>query len=165
MHLRQSVHPLLLDPTYWRNCLQGLNLGQHDLLFRERNDLSNRRAKVAEFQLCSHDGTPLKGLCSRPVWVPGRRPFRVRSVSCKGPLELDTATLKQGVADFVFQGPEGRPLKDRVLDVVAVVHMAQQMPGIDAKRTNLGDHDVSRANDEFVITEHLLAWDLIASLP
>jgi hypothetical protein len=78
---------------------------------------------------------------------------------------LDTATLKQGVADFVFQGPEGRPLKDRVLDVVAIVHMAQQMPGIDAKRTNLGDHDVSRTNDEFVITEHLLAWDLIASLP
>jgi hypothetical protein len=165
MHLRQTVHPLLLDPIYWRNRLQSLDLGHCDLLIRERQDLSSRRAKVAEFHLSSHDGSPLKGLCSRPIWVPGRRPFRVRSVSSKKPLEVDTAALQQGVADFVFQGPDGRPLKDRVLDLVAVVHMAQHMPGMDAQRTSLGDPDASRVNDEFVIAEHLLAWNMITSLP
>jgi len=165
MHLRPSVHPLLLDPIYWRNCLLNLGLGRNELVFQERQDLSTRRAKVAEFLLCSHDGTLLKGLCSRPAWVPGRRPFRVRSVSPSGPLEMDKATLRQGVADFVFQGPDGRPLKDRVLDVVAVVHMAQRVRGIDAKRTNLGDHNVNRADDEFMIAEHLLAWNLLTTLP
>jgi hypothetical protein len=165
MHIRPSVHPLLLDPIYWRNCLLNLDLGLRELVFQERRDLSTRRAKVAEFLLCSHDGTPLRGLCSRPAWVPGRRPFRVRSVGSSGQLEMDKATLKQGVADFVFRGPDDRPLKDRVLDVVAVVHMAKQVRGIDAKRTNLGDHDVNRADDEFMIAEHLLAWDLFTTLP
>ena len=165
MRVRPSVHPLLLDPIYWRKCFQNLDLGQHALSFLERHDLSTRRAKVAEFSLCAHDGTPLRGLCSRPAWVPGRRPFRVRSVGPNGPLEMDMATLKQGVADFVFQGPDGRPLKDRVLDVVAVVHMAQQVRGIDANRTNLGDHNMNRTDDEFMIAEHLLAWDLLSTLP
>jgi hypothetical protein len=43
--------------------------------------------------------------------------------------------------------------------------MAQQVRGIDAKRTNLGDHDVNRADDEFMIAEHLLAWDILTTLP
>ena len=165
MRFRQSVHPLLLDPVYWRNCLQNLNLGRGELVFRERQDLSSRRTKVAEFQLVSHDGSPLKGLCCRPAWVPGRRPFRVRSVGSNDPLKIDLPTLEQGVADFVFQEPSTRLLKDRVLDVVAVVHMAQKLRGIDASRTNLGNHDQNRTEDEFMIAEHLLAWNLLTSLP
>ncbi len=165
MHIRRSVHPLLLDPTYWRNRLRNLDLEHGDLVFRGRPDLSNRRTKVSEFQLRTHDGTLLNGLCCRPAWVPGRRPFRVRSVGPGQALTIDTATLEQGVAEFVFEQPSGRRLKDRVLDVVAVVRMAQQLRGIDAKRTNLGDAKGNHSGDEYLIAQHLFAWDLLTTLP
>ncbi len=144
--------------------MQGLNLTAGGAVISQRPELSNRRSKVADFKVPSHDGTHLLGLYARPTWVRGKRPFRLRSVSHQQPLQLDPASLEKGVAEFVFQVPEGRALRDRVLDVVAVVRMAQGLRGIHPQCSDLLAGP-QRPPDEFLIAQHLFKWNLVASLP
>ena len=123
----KALHPLLLEPTYWRSRLQELQPERQQLLFTPRPDLSTRERDVVEFRLRAHDGARLWGLFARPITDPGGwnrvggpwrgalgRPARIRRVGPAERPEIDGAVLERGCAEFVFQEPAGRPLEDRV---------------------------------------------------
>jgi hypothetical protein len=152
-----SVHPLLLEPTYWRNRLQELDAAQPTVLITPRPDLSGGGRDVVEFRVTAHDGVHLRGLLSRPTWRPGPWPAHIRSVGPAERPEADPACAQEGVADFVFQEPAGRRLEDRVLDVVHVHRVAFQTEGIDPRQVTFACPTEDHRPDEFTIAEHLFA--------
>lgn len=83
---RRSVHPLLLEPTYWRVRLQALEDEQTGPLITPRPDLSGNGRAVVEFRIRAHDGERLWGLLSRPEHVTGPLPARIRSVGPADPV-------------------------------------------------------------------------------
>ena len=157
MRARRAVHPLLLEPTYWRSRLQELQLGRPSLLITPRPDLSGRGKDVIEFRIRAHDGAHLWGLLARPEWHEGPRPAVIRSVEPHQRPSIDIETVQSGVADLVFQEPAGRRLEDRVLDVVRICHMAFSTEGIDRFRVSFFSPGTSQEPDEFLIAEQLFA--------
>lgn len=162
MRAKKSVHPLLLEPTYWRNRLQGLDLSRSYPLITPRPDLSPPGTEVVEFRLKSYDGRPLSGLFARPTWQRGPWPARIRAVC--GPkelqpedLEVDKEAVRSGTAEFIFREQDGRRLEDRVLDVVQVCHLAYRTQGIDEEAVSFSCPGAERAPDEFLIAEQLFA--------
>ena len=55
MQIRRSVHPLLLEPTYWRHRLQELENERPSLLVTPRPDLSGGGREVV------HEGGAREG--------------------------------------------------------------------------------------------------------
>lgn len=157
MRARRSVHPLLLEPTYWRNRLQAANLGQKSLMVTQRPDLTGRGRTVVEFRLRAHDGERLWGLFARPDWAPPPWPARISSVGPSERPELDPRALEEGAAEFVFQEPAGRRLEDRVLDVIRICHLAFQTEGVDRLQVSFSCPHDGREPDEYLIAEQLFA--------
>jgi len=152
---RRPVHPLLLEPTYWRSRLQELGEQRPSLLLTPRPDLCVGGRDVVEFRLRAHDGQALWGLLTRPTLRAGPWPARVRSVGPADLVEVDRGWVEGGGADFVFQELAGRRLEDRVLDVVHVSRMAMHTDGIDRDRLSYQASRGSEAPDEFRIAEQL----------
>jgi len=157
MRARRAVHPLLLEPTYWRNRLQELQVGRPSLLITPRPDLSRGGKDVVEFRIRAHDGARLWGLLARPEWADGNRPARIRSVGPHQRPEIDRTTVEDGMADLVFQEPAGRRLEDRVLDVVRICQMAFATEGVDRFQVSFSCPRGDQAPDEFLIAEQLFA--------
>jgi hypothetical protein len=155
MRLRKAVHPLLLEPTYWRNRLRALDLRCSQLMITPRPDLSGNGKDVVEFRLRAHDGARLWGLLARPEWFEGDRPARIRSVGPADRPEVDPRASQEGVAELVFQEPAGRRLEDRVLDVVRICHLASTTKGIAPDQVSFSCSGDDRVPDEFVIAEQL----------
>ncbi|MEM8712902.1 MAG: hypothetical protein AAGG01_18275, partial [Planctomycetota bacterium] len=131
MRARKSVHPLLLEPVYWRNRLAELPDGPSGVIWTPRPDLSGAGMEVTEFRIETHDGERLWGLFARPTWQAEPWPAAVRSV---GPAVRPTTcarTCQTGTAEFVFQEPAGRRLADRVMDVMQVCKLALGTRGIE----------------------------------
>ncbi|MFT5290035.1 MAG: hypothetical protein ACI8QC_002028 [Planctomycetota bacterium] len=157
MRAYKSIHPLLLDPSYWRNRLQDLGLEKNGMTAHHRPDLSGHGREVVEFHMETPDGANIWGLFARPSWVQGPRPARIRSV---GPAELpslDPGAVEDGIAELVYQGPAGRRLEDRVLDTLRVCSIATRSEGVDS------DHILFETKsecctpaDEVLIAERLL---------
>lgn len=186
MRARHAVHPLLLEPTYWRSRLQRLALERPRPWITPRPDLSAPGMEVLEFRIRAHDGERLRGLFARPAWQPGSWPARLR-VLTPAPLLatgigrgirpgadrgatplVDDPTLEEtigeevdavrhGTAFFVLQAPPDRRLEDRVLDVVRLCHLAQDTRGVDRKRLSFTTPDEGRTPDELLIAEQLFA--------
>lgn len=157
MRARRSVHPLLLEPTYWRDRLQELTLEQRGLMITPRPDLSGRGQDVVEFRVRTHDGQRLRGLFARPTFQNGPWPAHIRSVGHTQEPEIDADLLRSGTAEFVFRESSGRRLEDRVLDVVRVCQLAFQTEGIDRLQVSFSCPRDSREPDEFLIAEQLFA--------
>lgn len=157
MRVRKSVHPLLLEPTYWRNRLEGMSLERQSLMITPRPDLSGHGREVVEFGLRAHDGERLWGLFARPSWRKGPWPARIRSVGPADRPEVDTDLLENGQAEFVFQEPAGRRLEDRVLDVVRVCQVAFRTAGIDRLQVRFDFVADTDGPDEYRIAEQLFA--------
>ena len=157
MRVRKSVHPLLLEPTYWRNRLEGMSLERASLMITPRPDLSGHGREVVEFRLRAHDGERLWGLFARPSWRSGPWPARIRSVGPADRPEVSANLLQDGQAEFVFQEPAGRRLEDRVLDVVRVCQVAFQTAGIDRLAVRFDCSTETDGPDEFLIAEQLFA--------
>lgn len=157
MGTRRSVHPLLLEPTYWRNRLQELGEQRPSLLLTPRPDLCKGGRDVVEFRVHAHDGQALRGLLARPTLRAGPWPARIRSVGPEDPFVVDRTWIEDGGAEFVFQEPTGRKLEDRVLDVVHISRMAFQTEGVDRFNVSYPALDEGLEPDEFRITEHLIA--------
>lgn len=156
MQVRKAVHPLLMEPVYWRNRLTEMGTMRQSVMIVPRPDLSRAGLEVVEFRLKAHDGVRLWGLLSRPGWRGGVRPARIRMV---GPAErpmVDTRALDQGYADFIFQEPAGRRLEDRVLDVIRVAQMAFGTDGVDRGQVSFSCPTGRREPDEFLIAQQLL---------
>ena len=131
MRARHSVHPLLLEPTYWRNRLQGLDLEHTCPLITPRPDLSQAGTDVVEFRLKAHDG------------------------ATEGEPQFDVEVIRRGCAEFLLREPRGRRLEDRVLDVVRVCHLAYRTEGVDRLQVTFSCPGAERAPDEFLIAEQL----------
>ena len=155
MRARHSVHPLLLEPTYWRNRLQGLDLEHTCPLITPRPDLSQAGTDVVEFRLKAHDGERLQGLFARPAWQRGPWPARIRVVATEGEPQFDVEVIRRGCAEFLLREPRGRRLEDRVLDVVRVCHLAYRTEGVDRLQVTFSCPGAERAPDEFLIAEQL----------
>lgn len=157
MGSRRPVHPLLLEPTYWRSRLQELGEQRPSLLLTPRPDLCVGGRDVVEFRLRAHDGQAIWGLLARPTLRAGPWPARVRSVGPAALVEVDRAWVEAGGADVVFQELAGRRLEDRVLDVVHVSRMAMHTEGVDREQLGYRSSESNAAPDEFRIAEHLFA--------
>jgi hypothetical protein len=158
MSERRSVHPLLLEPTYWRERLRCLEGEDQGLFFTPRPELSAPGTEVVGFRIRAHDGAVLRGLLARPTWQQGDRPALVRSVRPGAGLAVDVETVRAGSAELVFEEPAGRPLADRVLDVVRVSQIALRTSGIDRLQIHFGclEADDEDLPDEFLIADQLL---------
>lgn len=156
MGLRKAVHPLLLEPLYWRHRLQEAQSVGRSLLLTPRADLSGRGLEVAEFRIRSHDGLRLWGLMARSRWHADERPARIRQVEIGEVPEIDADTVRSGIAEFVYQVPPGRRLEDRVVDALRVCKMVGSMDGIDAGHVAFACPRDEREPDEFLIAQHLL---------
>lgn len=156
---RRSVHPLLLEPTYWRERLRCLEGEDQGLFFTPKPELSGAGTEVVAFRIKAHDGQVLRGLLARPTWQQGDRPALIRSVPAGTEPRVDLETVRGGSAELVFEEPQGRALPDRVLDVVRVSQIASRTQGIDRLRIHFGclapDDDDGLA-DEYLIADQLL---------
>ena len=157
MRSHRAVHPLLLEPTYWRNRLQELEGVLRSLSLVPRPDLSGNGREVVEFRLRAHDGQRLWGLLGRSEWHQGDRPAHVRVVGPSERPEIDRKALEEGISDIVLQESAGRRLEDRVLDVVRVCQLAYSTDGIDRSQVSIVP---GPARDECLIAEQLLAGKL-----
>jgi len=159
MSERRSVHPLLLEPSYWRERLRCLEGEDQGLFFTPRPDLSGSGAEVLAFRIRAHDGEVLRGVLGRPTWHSGARPAIVRSVRAGSEVQLDLERVRTGSAELVFEEPQGRPLRDRVLDVVRVSQIAWRTQGIDRLQIHFGCLEPDEGDglaDEYLIADQLL---------
>ena len=161
MRSRHSFHPLLLEPAYWRNRLQGLDLTQRYPTITPRPDLSHAGATVCEFRLRGHDGQVLWGTFSHPHWGPGPWPTRIRLVGpCERPV-ADSNSIQQGCAELVYQQTPGRALRDRVLDAIRISQLALDTRGVDPRAVEYSCLKERRFPDEFRIAEQLMDSNFI----
>ena len=167
MRARKTVHPLLLEPAYWRNRLQQLEDEPTGVLWTPRPDLSGAGFQVTEFRIRGHDGARLWGLFSRPTWQAQPWPATVRSV---GPAVRPTTcpeTARSGSVEVIFQEPAGRRLSDRVMDVMQVCQLALNTKGVDEVQVqhehpsvlhrDPGASHTVRNTDELLIVQQLLS--------
>jgi len=153
---RKPLHPLLLDPEYWHNRVESLNLRQRSLLVVPRPDLSSPAIDVAEIRIRAHDGIRLWGMTGRCTLGTRLAPARIRLIGADQQLEIDREAVCDGFYDIVIQEPATRRLEDRVLDVMRVCQTASDIEGVDAARISLDLRPCDSEPDEVRIASQLL---------
>ena len=156
MTFRRTVHPLLVEPSYWRDRIEAI-VADRQVVWTPRPEDSQGGMTVAEFRIRGHDGQSLWGLFARPSWQKG--PFAA-IIRCVRPADRplpSAALVRSGRAEFVFQEPAGRLLRDRVLDVMQICRVALETPDVTAvevvpARPARG----GPAQDELLIAKHLI---------
>lgn len=167
MRAQKTVHPLLLEPAYWRNRLQRLDQEPCSVVWTPRPDLSAGGHEVMEFRIRAHDRARLWGLFSRPTWQAQPWAAIVRSVGPAVRPAPCPETARAGTAEFILQEPAGRRLTDRVMDVMQVCRLALATKGIDrvhvhhahpsVQHRDPGASHTVRNTDELLIAEQLLS--------
>lgn len=144
--------------------MRELDHGRPGVVWTPRPDLSGHGKEVMEFRIRSFDGSRLWGLFARPTWQSEPWGARVRAV---GPAErpwIDDRTVQTGTAELCFQEPPGRPLADRVLDVVQVCRLALGTSGITEVQVEVPGEDDTRCADELMIAGQLLSNRIVPPL-
>jgi hypothetical protein len=98
----RTIHPLLLDPRYWRERLEIARRTPRQLLIFPRADLSWPGGEVSEFWMRAHDGERLEGLMARSLF-PAPRPRLLAEVVQEDPgtpAALPRAPLAPGAAEL-----------------------------------------------------------------
>lgn len=160
MSARRTVHPLLLEPSYWRERMESIDQASIGVVWTPRGDLSRDGKEVREFRIRTEDGSRLWGLFARPTWQKGPWTAIVRSVGPADRPAVTASLVRGGTAELVFQEPAGRRLADRVVDVMQVCRIALAMRDIERVEVEVPEADNCRGgigNDELVIAEQLLA--------
>lgn len=151
----RSLHPLLLEPSYWRSRAQALEAHQGGVIWTRRPDLEAPGVRVLEFRLRNLDGGHLRGLFARSTWRTGPTGAVLRTVRPASRLEVRKDEVRDGVAEFVLQESAGRPLADRVLDVVLLSQVAMETDGITDVEvdhgSNRGDSDAAAIAQQLLI--------------
>lgn len=161
---KRSLHPLLLERSYWRNRLQELKLARQSVLLIPRPELSSPFVEVDEFRIRTHDGVRLFGLRAQSRLAPAGTIARIRLVGPSDLPSIDRDAIENGESDFVFQEPAGRKLEDRVLDVLRICQLAEGN-GTDAPRRIRLVSPEGAQLDEFLIASQLLADETPAPIP
>ena len=159
---RRELHPLLLEPHYWRDRLQHQRSVRHFLLRVPRPDLSSPACEVEEVRFRSHDGVRLWGLVGRCPLLHGQQPALLRTVgACERPA-INPSNVQDGFTEIVLQFPAGRRLEDRVLDVLRTCDLALNLQWVDVDRVQLSTTDSRDLPDELRIAEQLRSTGLIS---
>lgn len=150
----RTLHPLLLEPTYWRRRLGALGARPAGLIWTPRRDLSGPGFDVLEFRARALDGTRLRGLFARSTWR--NRPSRavLRVVRPADRLEVDVDGVREGRPEFLLQECPGRPLADRVLDILGLLPSAAGAEGVEG--IELDADGPGRGSDSVAIARQLL---------
>ena len=155
-HEERAPSPYLLDPSYWRNRLAGLDFERSGLLVLEREDLSSPLCHVEELRVRTHDGIRLWGLRGGSPFHPNARCARVRLVGAFERPTVSVDAVTDGCVDFVFQVPAGRRLEDRVLDVLRLCLMIASQSELDLENIELIAPETGPMPDEFMIAQRLI---------
>lgn len=160
MNPARSLHPLLLEPSYWRGRVRALGEHEAGMVWTPRPDLAVPGVEVLEFRLKTLDGGYLRGLFARSTWHSGPQVATLRTVGPASRLEVREEAVREGAAEFVLQEPAGRPLADRVLDVVLLSQIASETDGI----CEVGvDHQGERGDsDAAAIAQQLLIHRIVS---
>jgi len=161
MGSRRALHPLLLEPTYWRTRLQEQDLVRRGTLITPRPDLSSATVEVREVKFKAHDGVRLWGLTARCPMMQEAKEARIRVVGPAHPAEIEAHWVQGGCCEFVVQEPAGRRLEDRVLDVLRVCELAASLEGIDRARIRLDTASGAEPPDELLIAAELRAGGIL----
>lgn len=161
MSPHRALHPLLLEPRYWRTRLKAQQSVGHSLLLVPRPDLSRSSVEVQEMRFRAHDGARLFGLIGRCPLHKHGAPARLRLVGPADPPSIEKDVVEGGCVDVVLQSLPGRRLEDRVLDVLRLWDLATNLEGIDPARVRLDMVSRESAPDEFLIAEELRALGLV----
>ncbi len=154
----RSLHPLLLEPSYWRGRARALEAHQGGVIWTPRPDLEAPGIRVLEFRLRSLDGSHIRGLFARSTWRSGPSSAILRTVTPASRLEIHEEEVREGTAEFVLQEPAGRPLADRVLDVVLLSQVAVEMDEIcRIEVDHRGNHGTPQAQGTAV--NHVHQWE------
>ena len=156
----RSLHPLLLEPSYWRGRAQALEAHEGGVIWTPRPDLEAPGIRVLEFRMRNLDGGHLRGLFARCTWRNGPQAAVLRTVRPASRLEIHKDEVRDGVAEFVLQESAGRPLADRVLDVVLLSQVATETDGITHVEV---DHGANRGgSDAAAIAQQLLIHRIVS---
>lgn len=155
---RRSLHPLLLQRSYWSDRLQALQAARPSVLLIPRPELSSRALEVDEFRIRAHDGIRLHGLRAQSRIGRSSKPATIRLVGPSDLPEIHSNEIGAGETQFVLQEPAGRRLEDRVLDVLRVCQVAAQNEHVRADQVRLVSPRIEP--DEFLIASQLLAEEL-----
>ena len=161
---KRTLHPLLLERSYWRNRLQELRLAPLSVLMIPRPDLSSPLVEVTEFRIRTHDGIRLFGLRAQGRFGTGSRCARLRIVGPSDLPHIDPSVIENGESEFVLQEPAGRKLEDRVLDVLRMCQLASAAESAHPRRIVFGG-ECGQEHDEFLIASQLLADEVDPPLP
>lgn len=161
MSPHRALHPLLLEPRYWRKRLKAQQSARRNLLLVPRPDLSRPTIEVQELRFLAHDETRLWGLMGRCRLHHAPCAARLRLVRPGERAEIDAECVESGCADFVLLELPNRRLEDRVLDVARLWELVAELGGIDAARVRLDMPSRESAPDEFLIVEELRANGLV----
>ncbi len=159
----RDLHPLLLEPDYWRDRLRQQRSVRPFLLLTPRPDLSTGACEVQEIRFQAHDGVRLWGLVGRCPLLRDEQPAALRIV---GPCHLpaiDVNSVQLGCTEFVIQSPPGRRLEDRVLDAVRLCEIASRFDSVDADQVGFGAVESLGLPDEARIADGLRASGMIHS--
>ncbi len=115
-----SLHPLLLDATWWRERLRAMDRVPRHLLVFPRPELAPPGRDVAELWLRAHDGIRLRGILGRSPMAHPRPVLRLALLRPGEQGELEWSKIAGGRSDLLFEPPPSRRLEDRVLDVLRI---------------------------------------------
>ncbi len=147
--------PLLLEPCFWQERIDGAAKAPKRLMLLPRPDLSGPAADVIEWRMRAHDHQRLWGLRALSPFHPVPTGAVLRAVCAAELPEFDPSLLSDGRADFVFQVPAGRKLEDRVLDALRVMQIALDTTELDFGQIELGGLGTPEDPDEFMIIRRL----------
>lgn len=156
----RSLHPLLLEPTYWRGRVRALEERRPGIIWTPRPDLSAAGVEVLEFRAKALDGAHLRGLLARSTWRSGSGNATLRTVRPASRLEIDLEVVRERGPEILLQEGPGRPLADRVLDVVTLCHLAVETEGVD--RIEVDPTGRPGSSDAVVIAQQLLAQRIVS---
>ena len=151
-----TLHPLLLQPSFWRRRLEALARTPRQLLVFPRADLAWPGIRASEIWLRAHDGIRLRalvGYSELPVVRPHLRLAMVKPSGGQQPFDWDQ--VRDGGVQANFLLPTERRLEDRVLDLVRVAGAARDLSGLDTPRTVLEADPFDAERDEVRIARQL----------
>lgn len=153
---RGSLHPFLVDLGYWRTRLGAMADIPQRLLIYPRPDLSEPGVTVEELCVRAHDRSCIPALLARSVFRRASQPVRIQPTTELEAQELDWEAVRSGFAQLLVQIPPGRPLIDRVLDLLRSAAALGSLPELAAAEIRIEAPPDQAPGDDVLIARHLL---------
>lgn len=151
-----DLHPLLLDPAYWKERVARAAKVPLGLLVLPRPELESPGIEVFEFLLHTHDGGRLSALLARPEGAGVDQSCGLRVRPQHAPRRVLPKDFAAGYADLYYRAPRDRKLEERVLDTLRLLRAIRQFPWVAQEKLELPRPRGSGCQDEFLIAQSLI---------